>query len=275
MKKKGVKQLVLELSEGLLSTTTDILLFQFFLLSSSIGKSPSHHGASQMVNEALDSLEDINYKTLKRSFLHLKKKGLVRILKEFEITDYGRKRLKEVLPTYQKDRPWDQVIYLITYDILEEKRIYRDQLRKILIKLGAGYLQGSVWLTPYNPQKILKEFSQSSDFEGEIIVSRIGKDGYIGEESLEELISRVYKLEELNEEYQNFINEASTNKSPSDKEHKWNTAVSYLCILQRDPQLPWELLPEDWKGDKAYKRYSEIISTPNTPKKFAKRKAEE
>ena len=130
----------------------------------------------------------------------------------------------------------------------------RDKLRELLQKLGAGYLQGSVWLIPYNPEKILKKFHQETGYAGEIIVSCIGKDGYIGEESLKELINRIYDLDQLNLDYKNFINKFKNIQ----KLHKWQAAVSYLCILQNDPQLPWELLPNNWLGDKAYLLYKKI-----------------
>lgn len=256
MKNKEVKQIVLKISEGLLATATDLLLFQFFLLGASMGKGKTSRGAYQAIREAEEELEGLNYQKLKQTFVDLKRRGLIRSLKEPEITASGRKRLQSFLPRYQKERPWDKVIYLITYDIAEKRHIWRDRLREFINKIGAGRLQNSVWLTPFNPQKLLKEFiNTEAGFEGEIIVSCIGKDGYIGEESLKDLISRVYKLEEINQAYEEFLQ-----KYQHGTHDKWHTAVGYLSILQRDPQLPWELLPTGWAGDKAYELYEKIMN---------------
>ena len=258
MKRKKTRELVLKASEGLLSTVTNLLLFQFFLLGSSLGKGKTSRGAYRAINEASRSLEDFNYQTLKRAAAYLKRKGLLRTLKEPQITAAGIKRLKNSIPVYQKKRPWDGSVYLVTYDIPENERSVRNQLRELLKKIGAGYLQASVWITPYNPEKILQEFHQEKNKRGEIIVSCIGKDGYIGEQSLKKLVGKVYNLEKINDRYRDFL--ARFDKKGNIKGiHKRETAVDYLCILRDDPQLPWELLPEDWQGDKAYELYQKII----------------
>ncbi|KKS80093.1 MAG: hypothetical protein UV54_C0016G0008 [Candidatus Beckwithbacteria bacterium GW2011_GWA2_43_10] len=253
MKKSGIKKIILKLSEGLLATVTDLLLLQFFLIGSSLGKGKTSRGAYLVIQEAAKNWEEINYRTLKQAFFYLKRKGLIRSLLEPSITALGRKRLKKLMPQYQSNRPWDGVIYLITYDIPETKKIFRDKLRLILNRIGAGYLQGSVWITPYNPQQILKEFSHLFGFEGEIIVSCIGKDGYIGNESLNELLNRVYRLEEINNQYGKFLDKYRKLSLPS--VDKWKAAAMYLSILKQDPQLPDDLLPDNWRGNKAYQVY--------------------
>lgn len=257
IEKKELRRKLLRVSEGLLSTMTDFLLFQIFMLGALPGKGKTSRGAYQAIRQTYDTLDDINYGTVKNAISHLKRKGLVRIFKEPEITCAGKKRLKTLFPVYQSKRPWDGHVYLIAYDIPEKKRHIRNKLRGSLKKLGAGFLQASVWLTPYNLTKILQDFSKSDDFEGEIIVSCIGKDGYIGEESLNNLIKRVYNLDGLNYEYSAFIKEFKFSLKPADK---WYAAVSYLSILENDPQLPWELLPNNWLGDKAYLLYKKVLS---------------
>lgn len=252
MKNKKIKKLVFKLSEGLLSSVTDLLLLQFYLFGSSVGKGRTSRGAYLAVQEATKDLEEFNYCTLKLCFDYLKRKGLIRTLKGPLITQFGKKRLNNIVPEYQQRRTWDKVIYLVTYDILETKRNYRNQLREILQKLGAAPLQASVWLTPYNPEKILREFSSTPGFAGEIIVSCVGKDGYIGEEQLGDLIYRIYNLDKINQQYQQFIDQYKQSHD------KWNAAVMYLSVLRDDPQLPFELLADDWVGDQAYLIYKNL-----------------
>ena len=225
-------------------------------MGASLGKGKTSHGAYQIIQEVSDSLEDLNYKTLKESFSYLKRKGLIRSLKEPIITSAGIQRLNEKIPKYKKKRIWDKAIYLVTYDIPEEKKKFRNQLRNLLKSIGAAPLQVSVWLTPYNPSKILKKFTKTSGFSGEIIVSCMGKDGFIGEESIKQLVNRIYKLEKINDRYREFIHQHTRlihNKS--------KTIVYYLSILKDDPQLPFELLPEDWMGGKAHQLYKKLTST--------------
>jgi len=252
MRNKQIKKIVLNLTEGLLSTATDLLLMQFFIFGASLGKGKTSRGAYRVIQEASKDLEELNYQTLKQSFVHLKRKGLIRSLKEPIITQLGKQRLNSLVPEYQHQRTWDKVIYLVTYDIQETKRVYRNKLRDVLKKLGAAPLQASVWLTPYNPEKILREFSSTPGFIGEIIVSCVGKDGYIGEEQLGDLIYRIYNLDKINQRYQQFIEEYKQGHD------KWNAAVLYLSILKDDPQLPFELLADDWVGDQAYLIYKNL-----------------
>jgi len=253
--RKELRRRILRASEGLLSTVTDLILYQFLFVGSIGGGGKTSKAVYRAVREADDALYDINYQTIKRSLAYLKKKGWIRTLKEPVITAEGQKRLRSKIPVYQTERTWDGHIYLITYDIPEEEKRTRDKLREILTKVGAGMLQASVWLTPYNPEKILQEFHQETGEAGEIIVSCIGKDGYIGKKTIKELISRVYNLSQLNLDYKNFIASFKGKK----KVQSWQAAASYLCILQEDPQLPWELLPNDWLGDKAYFLYKKVI----------------
>ena len=235
-----------------MSTATDLLLMQFFIFGASLGKGKTSRGAYRVIQEASKDLEELNYQTLKQSFVHLKRKGLIRSLKEPIITQLGKQRLNSLVPEYQHQRTWDKVIYLVTYDIQETKRVYRNKLRDVLKKLGAAPLQASVWLTPYNPEKILREFSSTPGFIGEIIVSCVGKDGYIGEEQLGDLIYRIYNLDQINQRYQQFIDQYKQSRD------KWSAAVLYLSILKDDPQLPFELLADDWVGDQAYLIYKNL-----------------
>jgi len=55
----------------------------------------------------------------------------------------------------------------------------------------------------------------------------------------------------INEEYGRLLEEAKKND-------KRKLYFRYLDILRRDPQLPKELLPEDWKGEEAYSLFKEF-----------------
>ncbi len=244
------RSLVLRLSDGLVGTVMDLLLFQIYLLTASVGKGHSAKGIYQAFAEAEQEFEKFNYQTIKSALKNLKRKGLIRVLKEPEITKEGRKRLKSFLPRYDEKRVWDGSLYLVTYDIAEKKKILRDKLRNFLKTLGAGKLQESVWLTVYNPQTLLTEFAKENKLGGAVIVSCIGKDGYIGQKSLSQLLNKVFNLEALNQRYEEFLREFSQKNKP-----QWQVAVNFYKILRDDPQLPWELLPKDWQGDKAFQLF--------------------
>ena len=76
----------------------------------------------------------------------------------------------------------------------------------------------------------------------------MGKGGAIGEENLASLVVRVWRLDRLNDRYEEWLREYKR----SDKLDQW-LVTSYLTILRDDPQLPFSLLPKWWKGDRAWR----------------------
>lgn len=201
-------------------------------------------------------LQTINYDVIKNALITAHKKHyLVRRRHALpEITREGKKRLQEILPVYDSVRVWDKRLHIITYDIPERRHITRDLLRRYLHRLGCAKLQASVWLTPYNPVDTLRAFIQEQQIEGTIIVSDLGTDASVGEETIEGLISRLYDLESLNTRYEVWLDDFS--KQPLNFE----AYVRYLAILKDDPQLPFLLLPKWWKGDKAHKVISPLLT---------------
>lgn len=264
MRNTKLKREILESSEGLLEKATDLVLFILFF---GLGLSTRGRRSSEVYKaerEAVEILKKVNYQTVKRAFSHLRKKGFIKYVKEEailkpQITKRGFQRLKEIIPVYDEERIWDRRIYLVAYDIPEERKNDREMLREFLKRLGAGMFQESVWLILYNPREILRKYVFEHNLEGWVIVSDVGEDGSVGEEDLSELVARVYKLDELNDRYRKFLDRYLD----SEKRHRRREAVifDYLSILRDDPQIPFRLLPKDWVGEDAYKLYQKILQS--------------
>lgn len=205
-----------------------------------------------MFDEAKKILDDINYTVIKRAIIQLKRKQLIsykrrHLKKTITITQEGRQRLAKLFPTYKTRRTWDKRIYLITYDIPQNRKNNRELLRSYIKRLGAAMLQESVWLTPYNPREILRSFLEERNLSEVVIVSDLGTDAIIGDENLKVLIAKIYKLEKLNKRYKDYVQTCQNQTKPL----LWGASL-YLSILRDDPQLPFALLPNDWHGDEAY-----------------------
>ncbi|MBL7159581.1 CRISPR-associated endonuclease Cas2 [Candidatus Microgenomates bacterium] len=256
MSKDDLKEFLKEKSEGILSNLTDALLWTTFFTIY-----PSSYGrAGWEKSQAADNLlSEVNYQSIKVTFYNLKKKGLVDYVRgktlEPKITSEGKERLASLTPKYHEKRTWSGRVYLVTYDIPEKKRGDRDKLRSLLVKLGCGQLQASVYLSPFNPKGALKEFIEERELSGWIIISDIGKDGSVGGKSLQSLIIEVYSLEVLNERYNNFIRKYEKGFGQADLSE---LAFSFYSILVDDPQLPFELLPYWWKGNRAYRLFKRL-----------------
>ena len=239
--------------EGLFSYVTDVALWTtIFTAELSVPQSAS--GQMWRAQIAADRfLYEWNYESIKTAIANARRQRLLKPVKRGrhaipEITETGKRRLTAIIPVYDEKRIWDGRMHLVTYDVPEPKRLDRDALRGVIRQLGAGRLQDSVWITPYNPVDTLRSFVSDHHLSGSVIVSDMGKDGAIGEENLSSLVVRVWKLDLINDRYKEWLREYKR----SDVLDQW-LITSYLSILRDDPQLPFILLPIWWKGDHAWR----------------------
>lgn len=237
---------------GLFSYATDVALWNAIFLAE-VALPQSTSGQVWRAQVAADRfLNQWNYESMKEAIANARRRRLLKPGNRGrhaipEITEAGRKRLATMIPIYDQKRVWDGRIHLITYDVPETKRLDREALRDVLRKIGAGLLQDSVWIAPYNPVDTLRKTIEEHQLAGSVIVSDLGKDGAIGEENLTSLVVRVWRLDKLNDRYEEWIREYKR----SDGLDQW-LVTSYLTILHNDPQLPFSLLPKWWSGDRAY-----------------------
>lgn len=254
----STKKLLYEVTNGVAKTATNGVLWWLYVMGASIGKSHTSRGAYEMFREADDALRDCNYDHFRCALIRLQQQRLIakrrkRTTIEVSITELGKKRLSEFIPSYKTIRPWDGYVYLISYDIPEASKRVRDQFRQYLVAIGCAKLQASVWITPYTPRDLVNDFAEEHSVEGTILVSKLDKNGLIGDETLAEVIVRIYNLEKLQERYEEFLLRAKTKKMSF-----FQKIVLYKSILGDDPQLPFELLPSWWNGDKAYEWFCSL-----------------
>lgn len=251
------KRFIKKATWNICGSVIDLLIWQIALVGASVGKT-GPRGVHEAFREADEILKNINHQTLASTWHQLTKKRLLTYKKNNnlyspEITEFGRKRLLENFPTYQKIRPWNKRIYLIIYDIPEKYRTKRDRFRWFIKRIKTVLLTESTFLTPYNPRQLINEFVRKYKIPGTIIVSDIGSDGTIGETIIQDLLVKLYSLEELNDRYDTFIKNTKEKNKPVQ-----SLLFEYLSILKDDPQLPFSLLPKGWLGDKAYLSYEEL-----------------
>lgn len=251
------KPSVKKLTYKIFGSLADLLLWYTYLVGASFGKS-GPRGFPQAFAEADEMLDKFNHHTLVATWHQLKKKKLLTYQKREnlynpEITEFGKKRLEQTLPVYHEIRPWNGKLYLITYDIYENAHQKRNKFRKYIKELGCKKLLESVWLTPYNFRELLNDYIKNKKIPGTIIISDIGKDGGIGETSVIDLITKLYDLETINDQYELFIRNVKGKNVPV-----LRLIFEYLSILKKDPQLPFELFPNRFLGTKAYHLYKNL-----------------
>lgn len=257
--RSGLRKSVERVSNGVLSKMVDLVLVSvYFSLEASLGGYTRIGFADE---KAIEDLGEVNFESIKNSLRYLKNKGLVQSVKEKillpKITEEGRKRIMSILPSYDVKRVWDGRVYLVIYDIPRQRNLQRDLLRNYLKKIKCASLQYSVWLTPYNPKTLIEEFVDRHSLDKDLIlISSMGRDGTIGEMDIKDLMEDVYNIPELNLRYEKFITDLES-KVLSTKDQ---VVFGFLSILKDDPQIPFELLPDYWVGDKAFYLYRDFVS---------------
>lgn len=193
---------------------------------------------------------------LRNAFHLAKRDGYIR-KDSLSLTQEGIDRLVGLLPKLRRHPVWSGSLWLVTYDLVENRHPDRDALRRFLIDQGYGKLQRSVYVTPFDPTDIIHQAINDLGLKGEVLISRMGTDGHIGEMSTQELIKKVYRLEPIVWEYRHFINQLTTGGFQTDELAL--IFLPYLAILKKDPQLPLELLPQNWPGEKARQQVTKDI----------------
>ncbi len=253
-KRRPIRKKVIKLSSGLVRSLEDFILLWVGFAEEI---SPLGSAGSMSMMKRLDlRLGGYDPNTLYRNFYKLREKGWLD--PDWKLTKEGWKRLKSILPEYKKPSTWDDKWYIVAFDIPEDRRIKRNAFREKLKKLGFGRLQDSVWISPYNFLANIESLVEFHNMESWVIPSVTNK---LGREDSQELAGRVWHLEEINKKYKEFFSKYKklSQKVEELKVDKLKIQMEYLNILKDDPQLPGDLLPDDWYGKKAYKLYQKIL----------------
>lgn len=248
LSKKEVHEIIKEVSLGLCGTLVDITLFFVCFGAGYLLTSLTSYKGRVNLEPIKILLKE--YPTLRvrlRNALHLAKRD--GLLGDGGVTREGMRRVQEMLPRFKRHPVWSGSLWLVTYDILEKRKRDRELLRDFLLGQGYGKLQDSIYVAPFDPTELVREEVARRGIQGEVLISKLGADGHIGEMSITELISSVYDLESVHTRYRNFIQKMTHGFSPQEAPLLF---LEYLSILKIDPQLPEELLPADWSGREAF-----------------------
>ena len=159
-------------------------------------------------------------------------------------------------------KSWDKKWRILIYNIPEDLRHLRDNLRKELQSLGFGSLGISVWISPYDIKEKLAKLFQKVDVADYV---ETFKGEYIGELEGQKLINKAWDIWGLEKRYNEFLNKyyplLNEYKDKIKKKEvvdlgecfakRFRLTTEYIEIALFDPMLPLELLPTQWAGLKA------------------------
>ena len=256
-RRKEIKETILRLSEGVIANLIDFTLYTIFYGVNLTSQPYSSTITKKASAEAFKTLETINYEQIKNATRKLKERKL--IAKNLAITELGKKKLSLLLPLRQKSKRWNKRWYLVIFDIPEKRRHDRHILRDWLKRTGFGKLQHSVWISPYNYTDKARRVGEELAIGQYVIISSTKG---LGDDKAKIIAQKVWGLDKINQDYLDFIAGYENN----DYIDKISASFRYLGILRRDPQLPDNLLPGNWAGEKAHLVYQKILQ--NTTKKY-------
>jgi len=138
--------------------------------------------------------------------------------------------------------------------------------------------QQSVYISPYDIARDFAEFIESEHLNDVAYILEVSR---ISSGDIKILVNKIWKLDRINEEYLEFIEEMEGNdlisfngrikklhhQSPenqADKQEEIKNLIrkmyeKYLEILMKDPFLPYELLPDNWSGRRVRNIIREIM----------------
>lgn len=191
------------------------------------------------------------FRMVKNSELKARKQGRVNF---YRLAPFGRAGIEAGLQMLfgEPERNWDGAWTIVHFHFSKGDRFSRDHMRGILTLEGFGCLGPGLYIHPRDRGARVLEAMGSSDgisvFRGPCVEG----------ESDEELVGKLWDLEDLNLRYGAFLREARSLKKRiatlSDREaffYRIGVVLRFLGTGWSDPEIPESLLPPDWLGHEA------------------------
>jgi len=182
----------------------------------------------------------------------------------YSLTGEGHSLLTEgAQRIFRRKKPhWSGNWNMVTYSIPETMRQARDRLRLELGWLGYGALGEATWISPYDRTREVKNLLRRLNIEEYV---NIFSARHQGGTDPRKIVSRCWDLDKIHQKYADFLAEYR----PKLEEHlkrlqsgeaikpsecfvaRFNLIHEYRKLPFFDPDLPLELLPENWLRPKA------------------------
>lgn len=179
----------------------------------------------------------------------------------YTLTEKGRHRIQEGSRRVYRQVPevWNGHWRVVTFAIPEDRRELRERIPAELEWRGFGKITPNTWISPHHHEEAIQTFIEEFGLQGHLhhFLAR-----YSGPVADRELAARCWDLPRLAARYTEFNTEveariramreemASGREIPDSRcfvERVW-LVHEWRRFLHFDPDLPAELLPQDWPG---------------------------
>jgi phenylacetic acid degradation operon negative regulatory protein len=174
--------------------------------------------------------------------------------KSWRLLDQGRTRIFD-----RVREPWDGQWRMVIYGVAEPDRAERERLRSTLTWLGFGPLATATWMSPHDRLDEVESAFADTSARVDLLTCRSR-----GPAADREIATRCWDLEGLAADYAELVNRL-TALPPHDElaampgrdalRLRIELVAAYRTFPFRDPDLPYELLPEGWPGRRAHELF--------------------
>ncbi|MFP3975408.1 MAG: PaaX family transcriptional regulator C-terminal domain-containing protein [Dehalococcoidia bacterium] len=168
----------------------------------------------------------------------------------------------------RKNNQWDGSWSIVIYSIPERRREARDRLRLELSWMGYGPLSEATWISPYDMTKEVEDLAERLQIKEHVQMFQARHQSCTDPK---EIVSRCWDLGRIHKRYANFVDkyrpkleyhlkrlEAGENIESSECfVERFNLIHEYRKFPFLDPDLPRELLPENWLRPQAAALFDE------------------
>ena len=184
-----------------------------------------------------------------------------------QMTDEGRKRISPSLhPNSFWNRKWEGAWFVISYDVPEKDRAYRDVLRRFLASQRMGCLQKSLWICPDDIRSSFRDMmtgARAQDFA--VLFSCWDVLGL----SKSDIVFQAWPFLRIISAQESFCSKWKR------RLHEWETSLptgnavdlakeeleDYIAAMHGDPLLPKKLWPPGYAGKEAYELHKTVVRT--------------
>lgn len=183
----------------------------------------------------------------------------------WRLLDEGRSRIFD-----RSAEPWDGRWHMVIYSVPETERALREQLRKKLSWLGFGPLSPSVWLSPHD--RVAEVRAAVADWPSVRLDTFHARTESVMIDR--DMAARAWALDELNRDYAAML----ATYRPRLESYRAGELCGQDALVERmqlinayrkfpfrDPDLPAELLPDDWAGwaaHQVFRQAHELLREP-------------
>ncbi len=193
----------------------------------------------------------------------------------YSLTGEGRSLLTEGTQRIfqRKETRWDGRWNIVTYSIPERMREARDRLRIELGWIGYGALAEATWVSPYDLTGVVKGLLKKLNIEDYVNIFNTHECST----DPKKIVSRCWNLGDIHRKYMEFLSEYRPMLESLQKRlqlgetiepsecfvERFNLIHEYRKLPFYDPDLPLELLPDNWLRPQAgvlFNEYHGLLS---------------